>query len=167
MKRLTMMASLVLAFCTLGQAETRLKWFSIVMMPPVTTSHNAPNFQLQPPQKITSKFEVTGQLLPASQADPFLCPSPNVAPCSTNASGDIWLDSATFTNVSASNCLVQVYDQQGTPVRILYALIPAYDGSTPAANNYVITWNARWAPGGIKWSACDAVSIIGYIRGMK
>lgn len=120
---------------------------------------NAPNFTYQPPNKFTAKWETNPQVLTATLTDPFASNS--------KAKGTSWGDYASFTNMGTSPCVLEMWDQQDVPVIVVKALIPAYDATSPQANNYIINWGGRILPGGIKWKACDASSISGYMRIMK
>lgn len=76
-------------------------------------------------------------------------------------SKSVYLTEITLTNVTAGAVVVTVKDKQGTPRNVLGPL-------TIAANTtYVIRFDARNCPGGVRWSADTASAVVGYMRGLQ
>lgn len=70
---------------------------------------------------------------------------------------DAWLDQLNFTNTTAAEITVTVLDKQGTPRAALNSF------PVPANDAVLISFNRRYMPGGIRWSA-SATNLVGYAR---
>jgi hypothetical protein len=88
---------------------------------------------------------------------------PVYVPSSTTdvITGDIWLEEITLANTTSGSLTACVDDKQASP----RAIVPCV--SIAAHQVYVIDFKARWAPGGVSWSASAGSSIVGTVRGKR
>lgn len=92
-------------------------------------------------------YEVGPSVVPATGTDLF--------------TADIWLESMSLTNYTASAVTCTVSDKQSTPLHFLYlADISPY-------STWVIDAKDRKFPSGLTWSCGTADSVVGYMRAKR
>ncbi len=103
----------------------------------------------------TLKKAQTQQLTPWDFA-PALIPSS----AEDVVTGDVYIDSITIINPTASAVTLEILDKQNTPREIL-------DVTIAANTTYVIKMWTYYSPGGIRWSAGTNNVLVGHIRMLR